>query len=131
MKTRAWKPWHQKFLSNMKITLPTSLNPISRRKDKSVKLSFETRELDSTELMTLMALEGQEMWLILSPNENDAEIPLENAELDTKSPAQRLRSVLYVLYQQDMKENKFVGLFETFYKERMEKLIELIKNKLD
>jgi len=115
----------------MKITLPTSLNPISRRKDKSVKLSFETRELDSTELMTLMALEGQEMWLILSPNENDAEIPLENAELDTKSPAQRLRSVLYVLYQQDMKENKFVGLFETFYKERMEKLIELIKNKLN
>jgi len=115
----------------MKITLPVSLNPISRRKDKSIKLSFETRELDSTETMTLMALESAEMWLCLAPNENEIVVPEEPAVLEGKSDSERLRAVFYVYYQKLLKENKYVGLFETFKKEQMNKIIEHIKSKLD
>ena len=115
----------------MKIILPAVLNPISRRKDKSVKLSLETRELNPEETITLMALEGLEMWLCLAPNENEIEIPEEKAELDEKSPSDRLRNVLFVYYKQEITKGAYIGLFENFRKEKMEKLIEFIKKKLD
>ncbi len=115
----------------MKILLPASLNPISRRKDKSVKISLETRELNHEELLTLMSLEGQEMWMCLAPNENEIEIPEENAELDEKSASERLRAVLFVWYKHETEIGKFTGLFETFRKEKMESIIEGVKRKLD
>ena len=55
----------------MKIILPTILNPISRRKDKSVKLSMETRELSPSEILTLMSMEGEERWLMFSSNKEE------------------------------------------------------------
>lgn len=115
----------------MKINLPAILNPISRRKDKSVKISFETRELQSDELITLMALEGVEMWLCLAPNQEEIEVPDQKAEVEEKSSAQRMRSVLFILYKQDVENKKFVGLFQTYYAEKMEKLIQLLKDKID
>lgn len=115
-----------------KIILPVQLNPIARRKDKSVKLSFETRELLSDEILTLMSLEGTEMWLALAPNQKEIpEIPDEPAQVDQKTQSERLYSVLYVLYKQQTEKGKYVGLFESFRKERMEQLIEVIKSKLD
>lgn len=115
----------------MKIVLPASLNPVSRRKDRSVKLSLETRELSSDEILTLMSLEGEEMWLCLAPNQDEIEVPEEAAHVDTKSPSERLRSVLYVLYNQEIAKGKYTGLFTAFYAERMEKLITFLKDKLD
>ena len=118
----------------MKITLPVSLNPISRRKDKSVKLSVETRELSPQETLTLMSLEGEEGWMILSTNQEDLKeeyIPKVNAELNQKSQAERIRAVLYKLYLQDTKEQKFLGTYETYYKEKTEKFIEFLKGKIN
>lgn len=121
----------QTYMSN-KITLPISLNPISRRKDKSVKLSLETRELTHTEIMTLMTLEGAEMWMQLVPNENSFDdVPDTPAEVDEKSPSERLKSVLYVWYNQEVKKGKYVGIFDNFRRERMERIIEGVKSKLD
>lgn len=112
------------------ITLPVQLNPISRRKDKSVKLSLETRELNHGEILTLMSLEGQEMWMCLAPNAEQLEIPKERAEVDEKSPSERLRNVLFVYYKQETEAGRYVGLFDTFKREKYEKLIEFIKGKL-
>ncbi len=115
-----------------KITLPVSLNPISRRKDKSVKLSYETRELTPAETMTLMSMEGSEGWLVFSQNEiQESEIPQGNAELESKSQAQRTRAVLYKLYIQETKKQNFVGSWESFYKDKTEKVIEKYKSLLD
>ena len=115
----------------MKINLPVTLNPISRRKDRSVKLSFETRELQSDEILTLMSLEGSEMWVCLAPNEDEIEIPAERAEVDEKSPSERLKAVLFVWFKQETDAGRFVGLFETFRREKMEKIIEGVKSKLN
>lgn len=114
-----------------KVILPAVLNPISRRKDKSVKLSFETRELASSETLALMALEGSEMWLCLAPNQEQIEIPEESAHVDEKSPSERLKSVLFVWYKQEVDAKRYVGLFENFRRERMEKIIEGVKSKLN
>ena len=115
----------------MKITLPTTRNPPRIRKDGSCSLSFDTRELNSEEIFTIMSLRNTEGWLCYAPNEDEIEVPEERAEVDTKTPAQRIRSVLYILYQQDTERGKYTGLFQTYYADRMEKLIELLKAKID
>jgi hypothetical protein len=118
--------------SYMILTLPAQLNPISRRKDRSVKLSYETRELTPSETMSLMALEGAEGWLIFAPTEHEAsaqEIPDAKPELGQKTAAERLRAVIYVHYKQAVEDGKYVGLAETFYQEQMSKVIEGYKLK--
>ena len=78
-----------------------------------------------------MAMEGMEMWLCLAPNENELEVPEENAQIDEKSPSERLRNVLYVWYKQETSAQRYVGLFENFRKEKMETIIQGVKSKLD
>lgn len=115
----------------MKIILPAQINPPTLRKDGSAKITLDTRELNAEEIFTIMSLRHKEGWLCFAPNEDEIEIPEGNAEVDEKSPSQRLRSVLFVLYKQETGKGKFVGFFNTFYIERMEKLIQLLKDKID
>ena len=78
-----------------------------------------------------MSLRHVEGWLAFAPNNEELEIPKEQAILDDeKSPSERLKNVLYVWYKQETEEGKFVGLFETFRKEKMEVIIEGVKKKL-
>lgn len=115
----------------MKIILPSQINPPRLRKDGSASLSFDTRELTAEEIFTIMSLRHTEGWLCFAPNESELETPEEPAETDEKTPSERLRAVLFVWYKQQCEKGKFVGLFETFKKEKMEQFIEIIKNKLD
>lgn len=114
----------------MQIQLPVIVNPPRIRKDKSVGLSFDTRELLPDEVLSLLTLSGTEGWVCISPNQEELSVPEEQANTDTKSPSERLRDVLYVLYKQRTDSGEYVGLFDTFYREQVEKLIEFIKSKL-
>ncbi|MCK9371013.1 hypothetical protein M0R04_13970 [Candidatus Dojkabacteria bacterium] len=115
----------------MKIILPSQINPPRLRKDGSASMSFDTRELTAEEIFTIMSLRHSEGWLCFAPNENELEIPTEKAEIDEKSSSERLRAVLFVWYKQQVEKGKFVGLFDTFKKEKMETIIEGVKSKLD
>lgn len=114
----------------MKIILPAEINPPRLRKDGSAAISFETRELTSEEIFTIMSLRQSEGWLCFAPNEEELETPEEKAELDVKSPSERLRSVLFVWYKQEVEAQRFTGLFDTFRKEKMEVIIDGVKKKL-
>lgn len=116
-----------------KIILPVQLNPISRRKDRSVKLSFETRELQPSEVLALMALEGAEMWILMShqsENLDQEALPNSKPELGIKSRSERLRDVIFVWYKQCVADQTFVGDFETFYNMKLETIIDGVKTKL-
>lgn len=115
----------------MKIILPSIINPPRIRKDGSCSLSFDTRELSAEEIFTIMQMRNSEGWLCYAPNEEALEIPDERAEVDEKSASERLRNVLYILYKQKTEKGEYVGLFESFRKEKMEQLIEFVKKKLD
>lgn len=116
----------------MKLVLPALINPPTLRKDGSAKITFDTRELNAEEIFTIMSLRHTEGWIAFSPNPDDLETPEEKAEVDEKSASERLRSVMYVWYKQELDSGNFVGLFETFRKEKMEQIIESIKkNKLN
>lgn len=115
----------------MKLILPAIISPPSIRKDGSIKLSFESRELTAEEYMMVMGFRNTEGWLCYSPNEDDvADIPEERAEIDEKTPSERLRNVLFVWYKQQTDAQKFVGSFDTFKREKIEKIIDSIKSKL-
>src|SRR3990167_5703225 len=116
----------------MKIILPAIINPPRIRKDRSISLSFDTRELTAQEIFTVLSLSQSEGWLAFQPNEDGIrDLPEERAEIDEKTPSERLRAVIYVWFKQETDKGKFVGTFETFKKEKYEKIIETIKSKLD
>ena len=116
----------------MKLVLPALINPPTIRKDGSIKISFDSRELSAEEYMMVMGFRNTEGWLAFQSNEDGVpDLPDERAEVDEKTPSERLRSVLYVWYKQESGKGKYVGTFEAFKVEKMEKIIDGVKSKLE
>ena len=103
-------------------------------KDKTFKVTFETNELSPESVMEL-SQNLQHFGYLAFKRDNftkhDIEI-MTNLKADYndmgKSPAQRLRAVLYVTFEQ--KPEGYKG-FNSFYEDKMEQLINHFKNKLD
>lgn len=116
----------------MKILLPVIFDNLAFRKDGSVKLSYETPELVTEDLHFLLGQRNTQGWLIYSPNQlQEEDIPLEDSDIKQKTPSQRLRNVLFVLYQQAVDKGTFVGEFQAYYNESMERIIQQLKDKID
>jgi hypothetical protein len=103
------------------------------RVDKSWKLEFETRELIGDEIKDWAEKLGGEGYLVYAVNDSQAlheALPEKPAHsgMDGKTPSQRLRSSLYVLWEQRGKPS---NSFELYYASKMEKLIETVKNELE
>lgn len=117
----------------MKLILPAVLKPITRRTDRSVKLSFDTREMSPSEILSLLSLEGSEGYLMYAPNEAEiasVELPKQKASVGIKSTSELLSKALYAFYKQEEKEAKFVGTFQSFYDMYLEKYRQHIISKL-
>lgn len=112
----------------MKILLPACLDDYKERKDGSSRVTFDSRELTEEEVLILRRFRNSEGWLLFSENEIDStDIPDEDAELDTKTPAQRLRAVLFVRW-------KALGepdTFRIYYEKAVEHFINSVKEKLE
>lgn len=105
---------------------------LSTKVDGSIKVSLETRELSAADSATLFELRGAEAWAIISESElkdEDVKLPTERPDpaVGTKTPSQRLRAVLYRLWEQ----GKGGTDFESFYRVRMEQIIDQLKGKLE
>ena len=95
------------------------LDKVTTMKDKSLKITLITRELNPKQMA--------ELFLSLNSEVLSVDIPTDVQE-EPKSKAQRLRAVLYVLYQQE--NNDKYDSFELYYNHIMEKLINIYKDKL-
>ena len=111
------------------ITTPAILTRISYTKDGGLSLGFSTQELSADEKTIISELYQTFGHLAFKSNDIDLlDLPKEDAEDKNKTPSKRLRACLYVLSQQQgISKDKF----ELFYREKMEKIIEFVKNKLD
>lgn len=103
-------------------------------KDKTIKLVFETQE-PTPEQLTQIALHNQKFGFLAFKEDNYKETEKEeleklNSEYEdtSKTPSQRLRSVLFVWWKQD---NKGYKDFKDFYNHYMEAYINNVKSKLD
>ena len=115
----------------MRIQLSAHMRNPRFNKDGSCTLSFTSgQEIDDEHTIYLLnAGRKDELgWLLWSPNQFQTEdIPKEQAEETQKTSSQRLRATLFVLWKQQGQK----GDFEVFYREKMEKLIDMVKSKLE
>lgn len=105
----------------------------SSRADGSLGFRGVTPELDHAEKVALMELHQKNVKLLIQPAEDSPEAMVEvKSELNAKTPSQRMRSVLFVLFRQWTEAGKIKGvMFEQFYSEQMERLIQDLKGYLE
>jgi hypothetical protein len=118
------------------LTIPCAIESVATRKDKTIRVVIGTQELSPaqmTELMSqwiggigVMAFKGEQF------NYNDEEmlnsLKIDAAELGGKTPSQRLRSSLYVLFEHN---NEGHQDFNTYYQSMMERFIDMVKKRID
>lgn len=115
------------------IILPSQVENITTRKDRTWKLTIGTQELTPEQAGELVKLNQEFCYLCLKRDEfktRDLDIISgiqSEFEFNDKPPAQRLRAVFYRLWE---KEPQGYADFELFYRFNMEKLIEHFKAKL-
>jgi len=109
------------------ISTQVQITSVRSRADGSLGLSLVTPELSVEEKVEFMSLHNLLCNALFKPEGAKVEdlITVDKAA-GSKTPSQRLRAVLYVLWEQKGKK----GLFEQYYNEKMDTLIDLIKKKL-
>jgi hypothetical protein len=117
----------------MKLLIPAYLTRYGSKADNTFSLSFNTNELKDSEVIALNKLKNQYGFLMFKSSEieNSELEQLDSVDMDltdkSKTPSKRLRSVLYLMWEQ----NKEEGTFKDYYSNCMERIIEHYKNKLD
>jgi hypothetical protein len=121
---------------NSMLMIPCSIENVSTRKDKTLKVVIETQEISPdkiAQLMTMwvngygiMCFKGEQF----SHDEQEliSSIKLSAEELGAKTPSERLRNTLYVLFRENPKGFQ---TFDSFYLNHMEEIINMIKRRLD
>jgi len=122
----------------MKLLKQCTLDSVSRRKDKSLKISFITNlEQSSNELMEVDKLLDTSGILYYKQSEGlstDEISQIDKVVLDKpsgKSQSERLRNVLYIYCKQKMQKEPSKEDFAEFYQKYTEKYIQYIKDQLD
>jgi hypothetical protein len=114
------------------LLLPVLIAGLATKVDGSIKITLETRELDGDAAGRLYDLRNSEAWAVIAPSEQGAvmvDLPTEKADpaIGSKTPSQRLRAVIYRLWQQKGDQRDF----ESFYRVTLERVIDQFKEKLD
>lgn len=116
------------------IIIAAQLEGYRSLRDKSIKITFESQELNPQELLGIAENLNAFGYLAFKkePFKEDERKTLEAIKTDfddkAKSPSQRLRSVLFVAWNQD---NKGFEDFDSYYRHKMNQIIEHLKSKLD
>lgn len=108
--------------------VPAILDGISPRKDGSMTLRFITNEIkDVEEKSKLMEFYQTFGWMQFS-DQSIHQVPREAParEAGVKTPSQRLRATLYVLWQDRYSDQPF----EAWYENQMNKITDRIKKEL-
>ncbi len=110
------------------IQLSGIFTSMSYSKDGGMRVGIHTQEMSKEERDKLSDYFQKFGYILFKPNEfQEADIPKGQAESKDKTPSKRLRDVIFVWYKQ-LNSNLD---FETFYKQKVEDMINIIKTKLD
>lgn len=99
----------------------------SSRVDKSLAISGVTPELSAEEKVAFIEMQNIPLRAIFYPL-GTKDIPTVKVEkdLEQRTPSQRLRNVMYRCWEKEKDIE-----FEEYYRQQMERLIDLYKSKLD
>lgn len=110
------------------IKVPAVLEGVSTLKDGSLSVRFHTQEISNEDKVIFMNFVQGFGWLLFDTHES-IDVPKESPhrEAGEKTPSQRLRSVLYVLWQQRYSDIPF----DVWYLQQMTKITDRIKKELE
>jgi hypothetical protein len=118
------------YNTGVKLQFSAQIDGVIAKKDRTLSVKLGTQELTADDSSYLLDCMGKQLWVGI------AETPIESLEVPEvlpemqgeKTPAQRLRSILYILWstKTDKKET-----FPRFYENYIFKLCENIKSKLE
>lgn len=107
---------------------PAILTRVAYLKDGGVSLGFSTNELSDEEKVIASKFFQKFGYVLFSESTiTDKDIPKGDASDESKSPSQRLRAVLFILWRQENPKEDF----ESFYRQQMERAIGRVKKLLD
>lgn len=118
-----------------KLLLPAALTNFRPKADGSYSLTYATYILSEEQKIQIMRMHNHSGILLFADKEEHSSSDIkmiDNVDVDlgnTKTPSQRLRSVIYLLHQQQGGEELMP--FKDFYVNQMEKMINYFKSKLD
>ncbi len=102
------------------------IGQVSSRVDGSVSFRIITPELTLDQRATILGLHGINSRVMLEPLDvTITGLDKVDGEMETKTPAQRLRAVIFVHWKAVNSGDDF----ETFYRKQMDKIIEGYKGK--
>lgn len=111
------------------VQFPAQLQSLTTKVDGSIKVTVETQELNGSDMAELFSYRNLLGYITFTPNaESVVDVPKEIVEDNSKSPSQRLRSVLFISWKQS--DKKF-DTFSQYYTVQMERIINQIKDRLD
>lgn len=115
----------------MIVKLQAQLLKVESRADRTYKLTFNTQELPGKEAAALLACVMDMGHLLYSPipDMSEADIPDEKPDmmLSQKTQAQRIRAVLYKIWESRGSK----GSFEDYYRTATERIIDRLKEQLE
>ncbi len=108
----------------------SEMGSVTSRVDGGVAFRVITPELTLDQRATLLGLHGKNVRCMLEP----IDVPVSGldevkTEMDSKTPAQRLRAVIFVHYKNVSTHTDDFKDFETFYRIQMDRVIEGYKAK--
>lgn len=120
----------------MKLTiLPATIEAVASRKDRTLKVTIGTQEVNADLAGTLFGMQGSFGYVALKPvefvaQETEALEEMQGEFVDNRkrSASQRLRAVFYLMWQQN---NEGFERFNSFYEAKMEMLIGHYKAKVE
>lgn len=99
-----------------------------KSKNNGISFKVSTGELSKEDKVAFMDLQDVVCDMLISPIDIEfPEIKEIKSEVDKKPPSQRLRGVLYVLWEQNPEGYK---VFNTYYENKMEGIIEHLKGRI-
>jgi hypothetical protein len=113
------------------ILLSSYIENITTRKDRSVKITLGTQELSQGKAGELFSLLNSLAVVYISAKEIDQkeidQVDKVDPELTGKTQSQRIRNVLYKLWEQDKEGHK---TFDKYYYAKTELFIDHLKSKI-
>lgn len=109
------------------ISMQAIIGTVRSRVDRSISFTAQSPELTTEERALFMELTGSNVLLTIAPEGETAPDYKVHKELQSKTPSQRLRSVLFVVWKAKGEPDEF----ETFYTNSVEAYIDALKKVLD
>ena len=115
------------------LMIPAIVNSIRSLRDGSVSVNIETQEMTPAKAGELFSFRGKVILAYLSPKETITQKELDqidaiDPEFEGKTQSQRIRAVLFKLFQQNPEGYKD---FDQYYKVKTEKYIDHLKSKIE